>query len=387
LKPNNKQATYFSRACGCARFAYNWALAEWTKAWKPDGYLPKPNQMALRRKLNSIKREQFPWMTEVTKCAPQLAIIQLGQAFQNFFAKRAKYPTWRQKGVHDRFSISNDQFSINDKTIRIPKLGCVRMTESLRFNGKIISATISRTADKWFASITVEVPELNLPKAENQGEAGVDLGIHALATLSNGETVRGPKPHKAQLNRLKRLSRSLSRKQKGSKNRDKARRKLSMLHARIANVRSDALHKLTTDLTSRFQTIGIEDLNVRGMQKNKHLSRSINDMGFFEFRRQLEYKAEQRGGLIVVADRFFASSKTCSKCGYKLQTLPLSTRKWQCPKCDTEHDRDINAAINLKQLAVSSTVTACGEGSTGPGSTRVKLPSTKQEANSRFAQL
>jgi putative transposase len=313
--------------------------------------------------------------------------MQLGQAFQNFFAKRAKYPVFRKKGVHDRFSVSNDQFSIKGKTIKIPKLGSVRMAEQLRFEGKIMSAAISRTADRWFASITVEAPELNLPKAKNQGTVGIDFGINALAALSTGETVIGPKPHKALLKRLKRLSRGLSRKEKGSKNRAKARQKLARLHAKIANIRSDALHQLTTGITRRFCTIGIEDLNVKGMIKNRRMSRSISDMGFFEFRRQLEYKAEQRGGLIIVADRFFASSKTCSECGHKLDALPLSTRKWQCPVCNVEHDRDINAAVNLRNMAVSSTASACGGESSGFGrKPRVKLASVKQEANSRFNQ-
>jgi putative transposase len=390
LMPNNKQATYFAKACGCARKAYNWALDEWQKqyeAWKLDNSLPKPMEDKLRKKLNSIKRSEFPWMLEVTKCAPQLAIMQLGQAFQNFFAKRAKYPVVRKKGVHDRFSISNDQFKIKNKQIQIPKLGWVKMTEPLRFSGKIMSATVSRIADRWFVSICVDVPELTLPKAENQGEAGIDLGIHSLATLSTGETIRGPKPHKALLQRLKRLSRSLSRKEKGSRNRNKAKQKLAKLHAKIANIRSNALHQLTTNLTRRFHTIGIEDLNVRGMQKNRRLSRSIADMSFFEFRRQLEYKAEWRGGLVIVADKFFASSKTCSKCGHKLDKLPLSIRKWQCPSCNTEHDRDINAAVNLRNLAVSSTVSVCGEESSDFGrKPKVKLASVKQKANSRFSQ-
>lgn len=321
LDPNNVQATYFARAAGTARFAYNWALAEWKRqyeAWKLDNSLPKPSQAALRRQLNAIKREQFPWMLEVTKNAPQMAIIQLGDAFKNFFAGRSRYPQFRKKGVHDRFTLTNDQFSIDGSRIRIPNLGWVRMCEPLRFTGKIMSATVSRVADRWFVSITVDTQnDLPLPKAENQGAVGVDLGVSALATLSTGETITGPKPHKALLNRLRRLSRSLSRKQKGSANRKKAKAKLARLHARIANIRADALHKLTSDLTSRFRTIGIEDLNVRGMVKNRHLSRSIADMGFFEFRRQLEYKSLRRGGQVVVAERFFASSKTCSACGHR----------------------------------------------------------------------
>lgn len=369
LSPNNVQATYFARAAGTARFAYNWALAEWKRqyeAWTLDNSLPKPSQAALRRQLNAIKREQFPWMLEVTKNAPQMAIIQLGDAFKNFFAGRARYPQFRKKGVHDRFTLTNDQFSIDGSRIRIPNLGWVRMRETLRVTGKIMSATVSRVADRWFVSIAVDTQnDLPLPKAENQGAVGVDLGVSALATLSTGETITGHKPHKALLDRLRRLSRSLSRKQKGSTNSKKAKSKLAQLHARIANIRADALHKLTSDLTSRFHTIGIEDLNVRGMVKNRRLSRSIADMGFFEFRRQLEYKSLRRGGQVVVAERFFASSKTCSACGHKLDALPLSAREWACPACGVIHDRDVNAAINLKNLAVSSTVSACGEEGAG----------------------
>ena len=256
--------------------------------------------MALRRKLNGVKREQFPWMREVTKCAPQLAIMQLGVAFQNFFAGRARYPTFRKKGVHDRFSISNDQFSVEGSRIRIPNLGWVRMRESLRFTGKILSATVSRVADRWYVAIAVETQDgSHPPKAENepqdenqvtgefrrsqnQGAVGVDLGISAPTTLSTGEVITGPKAHTALLQRLRRVSRSLSRKKKGSKNRGKARKKLARLHACIGHIRSEALHRLTTDLTRRFHTIGVEDLNVKGMMKNRRLSRSIADMGFFD---------------------------------------------------------------------------------------------------------
>lgn len=390
LDPNNAQATYLARASGTARFAYNWALAEWKRqyeAWKADNSLPKPSQAALRRQLNAVKREQFPWMLEVTKNAPQMAIIQLGQAFQNFFAGRARYPQFRKKGVHDRFTLTNDQFDIDGSRIRIPNLGWVCMRETLRFAGKIMSATVSRVADRWFVSIAVDTPDRShLPQAENQGTVGVDLGVSALATLSTGETIPGPKPHKALLGRLRRLSRSLSPKVKGSANRRKAKAKLARLHASIAAVRSDALHKLTTDLTRRFHTIGIEDLNVLGMLRNRRLARSIADMGFFEFRRQLEYKAAMRGGQVMVADRFYASSKTCSACGEKLDELPLSVREWVCPSCAVIHDRDVNAAINLKNMAASSAVSACGEEGAGSGrKARVKPASMNQEVSGGFA--
>jgi putative transposase len=256
LNPNNKQATHLAKAAGTARFAYNWALAEWQTqyaAWKDDNSLPKPNQMSLRRQLNAIKREQFPWMLDVTKNAPQMAIIQLGTAFKNFFAGRAKYPQFKKKGKsRDSFTLTNDQFSLDACRIRIPNLGLVRMRETLRFSGKILSATVSRTADQWFASITVDTDSNHLPPAENQGTVGVDLGVSALATLSTGEKVVGAKPHRALLSRLQRLSRSLSRKVKGSANRHKAKQKLAKFHAKIANIRQDSLHQLTTDLTRRF---------------------------------------------------------------------------------------------------------------------------------------
>lgn len=388
LAPNNAQATYFARAAGVARFSYNWALSQWGQqyeAHKADSAKPKPSQAALRRQLNAIKREQFPWMLEVTKNAPQMAIIQLGDAFKNFFAGRAKYPRFRRKGVHDRFTLTNDQFSIDGCRIRIPNLGWVRMRESLRFTGKVLSATISRVADRWFVSLTVETQDLShLPKAENQGAVGVDLGVSALATLSNGERIAGPKAHATQLKRLRRLSRSLSRKQKGSANRRKAKAKLARLHARIANIRQDALHQLTTSLTRRFPLIGIEDLNVAGMLKNRRLSRAIADMGFFEFRRQLDYKSAMRGGEVVVANRWFASSKTCSSCGLLLESLPLGVRAWTCPTCQAIHDRDENAGINLRNYAVSSMVSACGGEGSGPGgNTKVKPAPVKQEVSAK----
>lgn len=387
LDPNDKQATYFAKASGVARFAYNWALAEWQRhyaAHKGDPALPAPSQMALRRQLNSIKRAQFPWMAEATKNAPQMAILQLGNAFKNFFAGRAKYPRFRKKGVHDRFTLTNDQFDVDGFRIRIPHPGWVRMREALRFSGKIMSATVSRVADRWFVSITVETSDAPPQPAENQGAVGVDLGVSALATLSTGEQVAGAKPHTALLKRLKRLSRALSRKQKGSRNRRKAKAKLARLHARIANIRYDTLHKLTTELTRRFHTIGVEDLHVRGMMANRHLARSIADMGFHEFRRHLDYKAQRRGGQIVVADRWFPRSKTCSCCGTVVDALPLLVRQWTCGDCGASHDRDVNAAQNLERYAVSSTVSACGGEGAGLGrKSKVKPAPVKQEPNSR----
>ncbi|MCC2973230.1 transposase [Massilia sp. IC2-476] len=387
LDPNNVQATYFARAAGVARFAYNWALDAWKNqyaACKADPALPKPGEAALRRQLNAIKRAQFPWMLEVTKNAPQMAIIQLGRAFENFFARRAGFPVFRRKGRDDRFSLSNDQFRMQDKRIRIPKLGWVRMCETLRFAGHIVSASISRVAGHWYASITVDTPEHCSRPAETQGAVGVDLGITALATLSTGEKVTGPKALRSLLDRVRRLSRSLSRKVKGSRNRARARLKLARLHERIANIRRDSLHQLSTSITRCFHTIGIEDLNVKGMMANSRLARAIADMGLYELRRQLEYKSAWRGGQVVVADRWFASSRLCSCCGYKHEALGLGTRQWTCSCCKTQHDRDINAAINLKNLAVSSTVAACGGAGAGlERKHRAKPAPVKQESNGK----
>jgi putative transposase len=306
-------------------------------------------------------------MLEVTKCAPQLAIMDLGAAFRNFFEKRAEFPRFKKKGVHDSYAISNDHFVLNGKSIRIPNLGYVRMREELRFDGKIVGAAISRKADRWYVSIQVELsPPISIHNSESQA-IGVDMGVTDLVTLSDGTKVRGAKPHKALLSRLRRLNKSLSRKhgarkgEKKSNNFIQAQKELSRLHARIANIRNDETHKLTTSLTQSYGVIGIEDLNVSGMVKNRNLARAVNDMSFFEFRRQLEYKAKMTGSIVVIADRFFPSSKLCSVCGEKNDRLQLSDRNWQCLSCEHWHDRDVNAAINLRNNAVSYTASACGE--------------------------
>jgi putative transposase len=374
LDPNEAQRTYFARAAGTARFAWNWALAEWRRQYAAG---EKPTEAALRRELNAIKREQFPWMLEVSKTAPQQAIKNLGDAFKRFFDHTAKYPRFKKKGIHDSFRADNgaDTVTFDGKRIRLPVIGWIRMCEPLRFVGKVRSVMVSRVADRWFASVTVKI-EHQVPACENQAVVGVDLGVSALATLSNGEKVEGPRALRCSLKRLRRLSRSLSRKRKGSANRRKAAAKLARLHKSVSDIRQDALHKLTTGLCRRFSVIGIEDLNVRGMLRNGKLARAIADCGFGEFRRQLEYKAVMHGCSIAAADRWYPSSKTCHVCGCAKDKLPLSVRQWQCDGCGAEHDRDINAAHNLERLAASSAVTACGAEGSG-----VRLaPDTKPAA-------
>lgn len=363
LHPNNKQRTYFSKSFGVARLAYNWALDMWQKqyqAHKDNPELPKPSEAELSKLFNKIKREQYPFVMEVTKCAPQQAIRNLGIAFKRFFDGKGQYPRFHRKGVNDSFYLSNDAIKLNETRdkIYIPKLGWVRMAERLRFTGKIMSATVSRVADKWFVSISVGISVV--PKqTENQSPIGVDLGVSALATTSDGEVFTGSKPLRLLQKQLRRLSKSLSRKIKKSKNWFKAKTKLARLHARIANIRKDCLHKLTTYLVKNYGLIAIEDLNVKGMLANHKLARAIVDMGFHEFKRQLSYKAAMHGVKLVVVDRWFPSSKLCSCCGHKMENMPLSVRQWQCPQCFTTHDRDVNAACNLRDYAVhavSSTV-------------------------------
>ena len=378
LDPNDVQETYFRKAVGTARFAYNWALSEWQRqydAWTADSAANKPSDAALRRQLNAIKRNEFPWMLEITKNAPQMAIRHLGQAFKNFFAGIAEYPTFKKKGRHDSFTLTNDQFTVKGQKVHIPKLGWVRMHEPLRFIGKVVEGTVSRTADRWFLSVTVELPDPPSVRRESQAVVGVDLGVSALATLSTGEKIVGPKAYADALTQLRRLSKQFSRQMEAakvraglqpgqpipkgmhvpwSKNMRKTQQGIARLHARIANIRADALHQLTTDLVQRFDVIAIEDLNVAGMLKNHPLARAIADMGFGECRRQLAYKAAQRGKTVVIVSRWYPSSKTCSSCGYKMPKMPLAMREWTCPECHTPHDRDINAAINLRRVAESS---------------------------------
>lgn len=373
LTPNNTQATHFKKACGVARFAYNWALAEWQKQYEADkNYrdecqakgitidetkLHKPSQGKLRKQLNAIKREKYPFMLEVTKCSPQLAIMQLGDAFKRFFKGESKYPQFRKKGVNDRFSLSNDQLKLKLKKdkpfIQIPNLGLVRMREKLRFDGKILSAKVFTKGGKWFVSIAVELSETTKPLPKTGKSVGLDLGITDLATLSDGTKIKALKPLKHKLKKLQRLSKSLSRKQKGSKNREKAKTKLSRLHDKISCIRKDFTHKLTTQLVKSYDMICIENLNVKGMVKNRKLARSIHDLGFYEFKRQLIYKANQWGKTVKELDRFYPSSKTCSNCGFIMakENLILAVRHWICPSCHANHDRDINASINILNQA------------------------------------
>ncbi|MCI2975327.1 MAG: transposase [Ferrimicrobium sp.] len=348
------------RAGGTACFAYNWRLARWKEryeAHKADPSVLAPSQYLLRCELNSIKREPFPWMMDVTKCAPQEALIDLGSSFDNFFKGRGRYPKFKKKGICDSFSLSSGTFGVDPNRVRIPKFGYVRMSEPLRFDGRILSATVSRRTDQWFVSFAVEVDDSS-PTIKTKRSVGVDLGVKTLATLSNGEKSDGPKAQAKLLKKQHRLSKQLSRKQKGSKNRHKAQLKLARLNARIADIGNDSLHKLTTELASNYEVICIEALHVPGMVNNHNLARAVSDMGFFEFKRQLSYKCEKFGSQLVIIDRWYPSSKTCSACGRVAASMPLSVREWTCDGCGASHDRDTNAAS-------SAGSNDCGEESSG----------------------
>jgi putative transposase len=399
LDLNHAQTTACKKHAGVARWAYNWGLQRKQEEYRKTGR--SPNAMELHRELNALKQTDVPWMYEVSKCAPQEALRNLDRAFDRFFERvklrragkhRGKlgYPKHKSKkrGL-GAFRLTGSIVVFPD-AIQLPRLGRLRLKERgyLPTSGvKMLSATVSEHAGRWYVSVQVE-REYVVP--ENTGPVvGVDLGIRRLTTLSDGEVEENPRHLKQRLKKIKRLHQAVSRKVKGSQNRKKAVRKLSAEHHKVANLRANTLHQLTSRLAKTKSAVVIEDLNVSGMLKNHHLAQAIADVGFAEFRRQLEYKAQWYGCLVIVADRWFASSRTCSCCGWVDQDLTLSDRTFLCrnperPNCGLVIDRDLNAAKNLAQLADSSadSQNACGEGSAGLGrETQVKLPSVKQEPN------
>ena len=354
LKPTAEQEVQFRMACGVARYTYNWALAEWSRQYKAG---EKPSSYALKKQWNQIKPE---WVYESPKDANQAPFAHLQTAFKNFFKKRAEYPKFHTKGKKDSFSINNDQFCVEGYKAILPRIGSVKMTEQLRFQGKIMSGTVSRSANHWFLSINVEMKDYSKPRISDNTE-GVDLGVKDPVVLSTGEKFAGPKPLKRLQRKLRRLQKSLSRKQKGSSNRKKAIVKLARLHYRIKNIRNDFLHKITTKLCRENQTIVIEDLNVKGMMANHCLAKAISDIGFGEFRRQIDYKVKIYTDELKVASRWFPSTKTCNRCGL-IKDMPLSQRTYIC-ECGYIADRDVNAAKNLRTLGLRGI--ACGHGSSG----------------------
>lgn len=315
-------------------------------------------------------------MNELSKCAPGEALRNLEKAFKNFFRrckqdlKKKGYPKFKSKknGIGS-FRLEGCIHVLTNR-IKLPKIGFVRLAEkryvpveSVSLNARILSVTISEKAGNWYASVAVE-EEINLPKGTEI--LGVDVGVKTLATLSDGSVFENPRALKKAQSKLRRLNKALSRREPDSKNRTKAKFALSMAHLRIANIRKDAIHKATTAIAKRCSIVGVESLNVAGMLKNHNLAQAISDASMSEFLRQLKYKMEWRGGVVVEAGRFYPSSKTCSRCGTIKKDLTLGDRIYECDSCRIQIDRDLNAAINLRELAVRSTVTVCGESSSGP---------------------
>lgn len=354
LDPNNKTRTLLFKHAGAARFAWNWSLARRIERFNTkEGKERFTNAVAEHKALNELKKTDFPWMYEVSKCAPQEALRNLDAAFAKFWKGRKDgvgFPRFKKKWVsEDSFRLTG-AIKVHPHHVTLPRLGTIRTKEATeKFKGRILSATIKRQADRWFVSLAV-VETIEEPKPVEGSVVGVDLGVKTFATLSDGTKIESSRPLKTAQAKLKRAQRAHARKQKGSKNRRKSAQRVAKIHAKISNCRKDFLHKTTTMLAKTKSVIVIEDLNVRGMTRNHCLAQAIVDQAMGEFRRQLEYKTVWYGSRLVVADRWYPSSKTCSDCGYVLESLPLSVREWACPSCGVVHDRDLNATINLERL-------------------------------------
>lgn len=356
LNVNNKQKTLLARHAGYARWVFNWALALWNEAYK-DGL--KPNANKLKKLFTNYVKPSHEWMKQLSSKVYQYAFINLGEAYNRFFKGLVARPRFKKKGQHDSFTIDNsgNPIKLGGLNHKLPFLGLLKTHEALPecVTKKI---TVSKEAGDWFISFCVEhQPQ---PTKKKVDVVGVDLGINALATLSTGVVFPSLNPYRQAKKQLARLQRQLSRKVKASKNREKFKLKISKLYQRIANIRRDYLHKITTYIAKNHSTVVIEDLNVSGMVKNHCLASAISDMGFFEFRRQLGYKCGWYGASLIVVDRFYPSSQICSNCKHK-QKMPLKERVYNCPECGLKIDRDLNASINLEQAAGRS-VSICGQG-------------------------
>lgn len=373
LSPNNKQRDLFAQSAGCARFAYNWGLAQRIKLYKYE----KLSLTAIdqHRILCNKKKTEFPWMYNVSKCAPQEALRNLDNAFKHFFRRiksgeKPGFPKFKSKHKSkDSFKITTGAIYLTNSSVTLPRIpGTIKLKEKgyIPVKGvKYNSFTISKEANKWFLSVQclVEIPD---PLPVPDRVVGVDVGIKTLATISDGSTYSNPRTLNRLERTLNRVQRERCRRKKGSSNRLKSINELKRLYYKISCTRKDNLNKMTSDLMkTKPGLIVIEDLAVKNMLKNHKLSKALSDASFGEIKRQMEYKALWYGSEILLADRFFPSSKTCSGCGSIKEDLTLGDRVYHCSFCGVELDRDLNAAINLKRYGEFhrslSKQKACGE--------------------------
>lgn len=367
LDLNNKQATLAKKHAGVARHAYNWGLAQCQVAHQNK--VKHPSAIDLHKRLNAEVKTVHKWYYEVSKCAPQEALRNVERAYKRFFQKKSDFPKFKKKGRRDSFYLDGS-IELRAKKIKLPHFGWLRLSETIAKdkNGRypvIKNVTVSCRAGHWFVSFKTDTTPTLPAKHPKKPATGVDLGIKTLATLSTGEVFANLRPYKKYKRKLKLAQRKASKKYKKgakeqSKNYKKEQLKVANIHYKIACIRQDALHKLTTHLAQNHSEVVIEDLNVQGMTKNHKLASAILDGGFYEFKRQLTYKCEWYKTTLTLAPRFYASSKLCSSCGEKKEDLTLKDRIYHCEKCGLETDRDLNASLNLEKLAVSYTVSACG---------------------------
>jgi putative transposase len=357
LYPNNEQRIALSKNFGCARWVYNWALSRKIEAYEKENR--SLSIFVLSKELPKLKvAEETKWLAESDSQALVMSLRNLDNAFTRFFREKKGFPKFKSKKSRQSFQIPQ-RVKVDFKALKIilPKIGAVRAKLYRRFEGKIKTVTISKTpSGKYFASVLVETDEKPLPKPEIKYEnaIGLDLGLTHFAILSNGEKIENPKHLQKSLKRLKFLQRRLSRKKSGSKRRDKARIRVAKLYERITNQRNDFLHKLSIRLIRENQTIALESLNVARMMQNHRLAQSIGSASWSRFVEFMRYKAEWYGRNIVFIGRFEPSSKLCSVCGFHNSELTLDERTWICPSCQTEHDRDVNAATNILKFALQS---------------------------------
>ena len=352
LYPNNVQSTLLYKTCGCNRYAYNWLLNRANELYRGG---KKYNKFELKKEFNAYKKS-IEWMREVNAHAVvNDAIDKLDRGFKNFFAKRARHPKFHSKkqGIGS-FSLAGSEIKYDKekKRVYIGRLGWLRLAEEIRFEyARIYRITISNRAGKWFVSFNLEIEDRKVCENQANEKVGIDLGISKSATCSKGEGLENPRISNCYQVRLRKLNKELSRRTKGGKNWWKTVFKLRVLHERIANIRSDTIHKFTNRIALQYGVVCLEDLCLKGMVRNHKLARHILDASLGEIRRQFEYKANQ----VWYVDRFFPSSKRCSRCGHIHKDLKLSDRTFCCPDCGLVIDRDENAAINIETFAVSST--------------------------------